>query len=418
MDTTIAAVVLCLTYIGVAFTRLPHINIDRPSAAFTGGVLMIALGILTFDEAIEAIDFNTLGLLLGMMALASALKVTGLLELLAVKSIAFARTPGRLLSLVVIATAVASALLVNDAVVLFFTPVIIQACRMRQVDPVPYLIAEVMAANIGSTATIIGNPQNMLIGITSGISFARFTAYLLPVAIVSIFFLIVIIRYIFRHTFRQGFPQLPDSPLGAQRYDPQAVKRLIPILILTVLAFFLSSVLDIGLPLIALCCAAVVLLAGRTKPSTVIREIDWVLLLFFAGLFIVIEGAHKTGLFDVFIEDITFKPSVSGIVLVSLVSTAISQMVSNVPLTMLLLPVLRNVPGHVLWISLAAGSTLGGNLTIIGAIANIIVVESAAKEGIHIGFMSFLKVGALVTAATVGVSILILAGEYWMGWLK
>ncbi len=176
--------------------------------------------------------------------------------------------------------------------------------------------------------------------------------------------------------------------------------------------------LDIGLPLIALCCAAVVLLAGRTKPSTVIREIDWVLLLFFAGLFIVIEGAHKTGLFDVFIEDITFKPSVSGIVLVSLVSTFISQMVSNVPLTMLLLPVLRNVPGHVLWISLAAGSTLGGNLTIIGAIANIIVVESAAKEGIHIGFMSFLKVGALVTAATVGVSILILAGEYWMGWLK
>lgn len=418
MDMLIAAVVLGLTYIGVAFTRLPRVNLDRPSAAFTGGVLMIVLGVLTFDEAISAIDFNTLGLLLGMMVLVSALKVTGFLDLLAVKSILFARTPERLLLLVIMATGVASALLVNDTVVLLFTPIIIQACRMRQIDPVPYLIAEAMSANIGSTATMVGNPQNMLIGITSGISFARFTACLLPVTLVSGLLLFLILRYIYRHELGQVFKEATPVPTQTGSYDSPAVKRMVPILALTVLAFFLSSVFDIGLPLIALSSAAVVLLAGRTKPSTVIREIDWVLLLFFAGLFIVIEGAHHAGLFDSFIENTGFEPSVSGIISVSLVSTLISQVVSNVPLTMLLLPVLRTVPGHVLWISLASGSTLGGNLTVIGAVANIIVVEGAAREGIQIGFMRFLKVGALVTVTTVGASILILSVEYWLGWLK
>jgi len=418
MDTLLAAVVLGLTYIGVAFTRLPRVNIDRPSAAFTGGVLMIVLGVLTFDEAIGAIDFNTLGLLLGMMVLVSALKVTGFLDLLAVRSTVLARTPERLLLVVIVGTGTASALLVNDTVVLLFTPVVIRACRMRQIDPVPYLIAEAMAANIGSTATIIGNPQNMLIGITSGISFARFTACLLPVALISGLFLFVILRHIYRHDLRQGFRDVITVPGQTWSYDSTAVKRLVPILALTVVAFFFSSVFDIGIPLIAISCAAVVLLAGRTKPSAVIREIDWVLLLFFAGLFIVIEGAHQAGIFDFFIENSSFDPSVSGIISVSLVSTVISQLVSNVPLTMLLLPVLRTVPGNVLWISLAAGSTLGGNLTIIGAVANIIVVEGAAREGVHVGFMRFLKVGAPVTVATVGASILILAGEYWLGWLK
>ena len=156
---------------------------------------------------------------------------------------------------------------------------------------------------------------------------------------------------------------------------------------------------------------------GQAKPSSIIKEVDWVLLLFFAGLFIVIEGAHKAGVLDIFTERIVLVPNLAGITSIAVVSTVVSQLVSNVPLTMLLLPILKNVPGDTLWIALAAGSTLGGNLTIIGAVANIIVVEGAAREGIHIGFIEFLKVGAVVTAITIGVAILVLGGEYWLGWL-
>ncbi|MBM2832239.1 MAG: putative transporter [Dehalococcoidia bacterium] len=413
-----AAVILILTYIGIACTRLPWVNVDRSSAAFTGGVLMVLFGVLTFDEAVRAVDFNTITLLLGMMVLVAALKGVGFFDLLAVKSLSLARTPRRLLLLVIVATAASSAFLVNDTVVLLFTPIVIHVCRHRRVNPVPYLIAEAMASNIGSTATIVGNPQNMLIGITSGISFARFFLYLLPVSVVSTVALILIMYAFYRKTFSRG-PDTADEPVKeSPTYDARALRRLLPILLLILIAFFLSSFLKLSIPLIALSAAALVLLAVRAKPSSIIREVDWVLLLFFAGLFVVIESAHRAGVLDIFIERVTVAPDLSGIVSVSIVSTLVSQIVSNVPLTMLLLPMLKNVPGDVLWIALASGSTLGGNLTIIGAVANIIVVEGASRDGVHVGFLEFLKVGAVVTAVTIGLSILILGAEYWLGWLR
>ena len=414
----IAAVILTVTYIGVAFTRLPKVNVDRPSAAFIGGVLMILFGVLTFNEAITAIDFNTISLLLGMMILVSALKIVGFFDLLVKKSLTLATTPRRLLILVIVATAVSSAFLVNDAVVLLFTPIVIQVCRARQVNPVPYLIAEAMASNIGSTTTIVGNPQNMLIGITSGISFLRFFLYLLPVSVISIIVLIFVMYFFYSKLFKQGFGNIPDNQSEEQTYDIGKIRRLVPILVLVVIAFFLSSLFKLEIPLIALTCAALVLIVCQVKPSSIIREVDWVLLLFFTGLFVVIEGAHKAGVLDVFIEMTDITPNLAGIASISLISTIISQLVSNVPLTMLLIPILKNIPGDTLWIALAAGATLGGNLTIIGAVANIIVAEGAAREGIHIGFVEFLKVGAIVTAVTVSMAILILGGEYWLGWLR
>lgn len=376
---------------------------------------MVLFGVLTVDQAIAAIDFNTIALLLGMMILVSALKMVGFFGLLAARSLAIAGTPRRLLAVVVVATAVASAFLVNDAVVLLFTPIIIQACRLRRIDPVPYLIAEAMASNIGSTATIVGNPQNMLIGITSGISFTRFFLHLLPVSVLSALVLLAVMLLLYRKQMQGAFAAAPaaESPL----YDHRAIGRLAPILALVLVAFFLSSLLNISIPMIALASAAVVLLAGGIRPSLIIREVDWVLLLFFAGLFVVIEGAHRSGVLDVFIQRVVLTPNLGGIASVAAVSTVVSQIVSNVPLTMLLLPVLKQVPGDVLWIALAAGSTLGGNLTIIGAVANIIVVEVAYREGVRVGFSDFLKVGAVVTVATVALSVLVLDIEYWAGWL-
>lgn len=411
-----ALIILILTYIGIAFNRLPRVNIDRPSAAFIGAVLMVLFGVLSFPEAIAAIDFNTIALLLGMMALISVLQKAGFFTLLAVKVMPLEKNPRRLLLIVTLATAAFSAFLVNDAVVLLFTPVVIQTCRMMKVNPVPYLIAEAMASNAGSTATIVGNPQNMLIGVRSGISFTHFFLYLAPVALLSTVALFAVVYLIYRKEFDREFEH-PDRPPATVSYNIPALQWSVPIMGLTIAFFFLSSFIHVAIPLIALTSAAAVLLAGRIKPSEVIRGVDWVLLLFFAGLFIVIGGAHQAGVLDLFLKQIRITPDVNGMVSVTVFSAVVSQLVSNVPLTMLVIPAIQNIPGDVLWIALAAGSTLGGNATVIGAVANIIVVEGAAREGINIKFMEFLKVGVPVTVVTLALAIAVMAAEYYLGLL-
>jgi len=413
-----ATVILILTYIGIAYTRLPKVNIDRPSAAFTGAVLMILVGVLSFEEAVSGISFDTIALLLGMMVVVVVLQKAGFFTMLAVKSLTVAKTPTRLLIIVVMATAVCSAFLINDVVVLLFTPVVIQTCRLLRTNPVPHLIAEAMASNVGSSATIIGNPQNMLIGIHSGISFTRFFLYLFPVAFLSTIALIVIIYLFYRKEFHKPIDHTHDLPIAAVSYNAKALKRSAVILVATVILFFLSSFLNLALPAIALGSAAAALLIGQAKPSEVIKGVDWVLLLFFAGLFVVIAGAHQAGIFNRFLDDISITPDMRGVLSLSGFSVVASQVTSNVPLTMLVMPVIQNVSGHILWIALAASTTLGGNLTIIGAVANIIVAEGASRENINIRFLEFLKVGAVVTVVTVGISILIIAAEYHWGFLK
>ncbi len=412
-----ASIVLGLTYLGVAFTRLPRLNVDRPSAAFTGAVLMILLGVLSFDAAVRAIDFHTIGLLLGMMILVAVLDLGGFFTYLASRLLSVGTTPVRLLAIVVASTAVLSALLVNDAVVLLFTPVVVRACRLLKANPVPYLIAEAMASNAGSTATIVGNPQNMLIGVTSGISFSRFFLLLAPVAAAACIALGLIVWWIYRQEFRNGF--VPDVALlkASAQVDPHIVRRTTLIVIPTIADLFLSSTLGVQISLIALAAGAAVLLVSRVRPSEIIRRVDWVLLLFFAGLFVVIGGAREAGVLDVLLEHISVTPDLKGIVSLHLVSAAVSQLVSNVPLTMLVIPLIEGAPGDTLWLSLAAGATLGGNATLIGAVANIIVAEVAARDGVTVPFGQFLRVGLLVTAVTLGLSIGLLALEWRLGLL-
>jgi Na+/H+ antiporter NhaD/arsenite permease-like protein len=422
----IAASILILTYIGVIFTRLPHVNIDRPAAALTGALLMVLFKVVTFQQALQAIDFHTMALLFGMMLLITALQQADFFTLIAARSVSIATKPWQLLAMVVITTAVCSALLVNDVVVLLFTPVIIQACRTLKINPVPYLIAEAMAANIGSVATIVGNPQNMLIGVTSGISFIHFLLYLLPVAIVSILILLVVIYLFYRYSIRQ---ELQREELHHQSLailtglpSPAARNRLltwtIPILVLTILFLFLTNFIGLSIPMIAMAGGVAAVLFSRTKPSRLIQNVDWSLLVFFGGLFVVIGGATHAGVLNVFIEHLQIQPDITGIVSMHVFSTLISQVVSNVPLTMLVIPLINQVPGDVLWISLASGSTIGGNATIIGAVANIIVVEQAYRQGVKIGWWEFTRIGLVVTVLTIAASIGILVIEFNFGFLK
>ncbi|MGQ9846052.1 MAG: SLC13 family permease [Bacteroidales bacterium] len=411
----VALIIFIITYTGIIFTRLPWLNIDRPSAAFFGAVAMILFGVLSFDEAIYAIDFNTIGLLLGMMIIIASLQADGLFNYLTEKSIIIAKNQRRLLTYIVFFTGISSAFLVNDAVVLMFTPIVILICRASKLNPIPYLIAEILASNIGSAMTITGNPQNMLIGLNSEISFGSFMIYLLPISLVGLWMIIIFIRWYYKNEFSEvkNISQ-PEEKL-AYRFD--SLRFSVPIFIGVILAFFFGKMLHMSISLIALTGASMVMIFGHIKPRRIIDKVDWVLILFFASLFIVVKGIEKVGLLDYLLNHSPIENSMYGILGVHIISLLGSQVVSNVPFTILMLPFLKIAGSTALWLALASASTIAGNATIIGAIANLIVIESARKYGIRIKFWDFLKPALPLTIITLVWSILVLGVEIWIGWL-
>jgi len=404
--TTTAVIIFIITFLGIIYTRLPKVNIDRPSAAFFGAVAMILFGVLSFEEAVLAIDFNTIALLLGMMIIIVVLELDGFFTLIAEKTISLSKSKNQLLFLIVFVTGVASAFLVNDAVVLLFTPVIIQICRSAKLNPIPYLIAEILASNIGSAMTITGNPQNILIGMQSGISYSKFLFHLLPVSFLGMVLIVLLIKVFFMKEFKNGSQLVFEG--NEFNYNYQSMKFSVPIFLGIIILFFFHHTLDLSIPLIALAGASLVLILGKIKPSKVIKEVDWVLLLFFAGLFIVVQGIEKVGVLDQFIDNTPISNNLEGIVSLHALSLVLSQIVSNVPYTILMLPILKSASSDLLWLSLASAATLAGNATIIGAVANLIVIEVAKKYDIEIGFWQFFKVGFSITIITLLVSILIL----------
>jgi Na+/H+ antiporter NhaD/arsenite permease-like protein len=390
------------------------VNIDRPSAAFSGAIAMVIFGIITPKEAIAAIDFNTIFLLLGMMIIITMLQLDGFFTMIARQTIAWSRTRFRLLVIIVAVTGVTSAFLVNDAVVLMFTPVIINICRSSKLNPVPYLIAEILSSNAGSVMTITGNPQNMLIGITSGISYSDFLLRLLPVSIFSMLIIIAVIRLLYKKEFgNKEFLVFPEQ----EKFESKKMIRSALVFILVIVGFFISKQLDLPIPMVALTGAALILLLGEVKPSVVIKKVDWVLLLFFASLFIVVGAFEKTGLLNPLLQGNLFTPDLKGLGFVHISSLFLSQIVSNVPFAVLMLPILKTAASPLLWLGLASASTLAGNATIIGAMANLIVIESANKNGVKISFMEFFKSGIIVTLITLPLSIVALYAQYTFGWL-
>jgi Na+/H+ antiporter NhaD/arsenite permease-like protein len=401
-----ALIIFILTYIGIIFTRLPKINIDRPSAAFFGAIAMIVFGVLGLEEAVKAIDYNTIALLLGMMIIISTLQLDGFFSLIAEKTLSWSRTPIRLLIIITFVTGFASAFLVNDAVVLLFTPVIIAICRVSSLNPVPYLIAEILSSNIGSAMTITGNPQNMLIGINSGIDYANFFYKLLPVSFLGMIMIVFVVRWFYRSNFDSKVLISVESHNFEYKYN--SMKFSVPVFAGVVVMFFLGKLINLSIPVIALTGASLILIFGRVKPSQVIQHVDWVLLLFFASLFIVVEGAVKAGLMNSFINSNGLTENLGGIIKLHGLSLFMSQIVSNVPYTVMMLPVLKPISSEILWLSLASASTLAGNATIIGAMANLIVIESAEKQNVKIKFWEFFKIGIIVTLLSFLISIGIL----------
>jgi Na+/H+ antiporter NhaD/arsenite permease-like protein/uncharacterized membrane protein (UPF0127 family) len=402
-----ALVIFIITYVFVGLTHIPRVHVNRPAGALVGAVLMVITGVLTLDQAFGAIDMHTLLLLLGMMIITVYLRTAGFFELMAERILSVARTPLQLLVLVSLASAVLSALFVNDTICLLFTPVLLEVAAQLGVNPVPYLLALATASNIGSVMTVTGNPQNMLIGIASGISYLGFLRALAPVAAIGLLVSIAVIRLLYRREITTTpFPARPTLPR-----HPVKKALLVKSLLVSagVLLFF-----SLGRPysLVAVAGAVALLLIGRESTERVLEGVDWTLLLFFAGLFIVMHGVEVSGLAGLVIRqagDLSQAPSLGRIAGLSLIAAVLSNIVSNVPAVMLLRPLVDSLGGdRTAWLALAMSSTLAGNFTLIGSVANLIMVQQARKRA-AIGFMEYFRAGALITVITIATGILVLS---------
>ena len=391
------------SYLVFAIGKFPGMKIDRPGAAIIGAVLMVVFRVIVPLDALRFIDFSTIVLLFSMMLIVAYLHLAGFFDWIT-HLVVTRLKPRHLLPTVIVTSGVLSAFFVNDIICLVMVPFVLTATRRMGVNPLPYLLAVATASNIGSVATITGNPQNMLIGSFSGITYREFLWRLGPIALVGLLLDWLIIHLLLvRFGARDpSVAQIPKEPTTVDH-----VRLVKPgLVILLVIAGFFS-----GAPpaLMAAFGAAIMLITRTRDPHLVYKEVDWGLLVFFVGLFIIVGGAEKAGITDHllgFANHWNLHHPAGFTVVVAV----LSNLVSNVPAVMLLKSV---VPGfanpHTGWLVLAMASTLAGNLTITGSVANIIVVERA-KAVAPISFWEYLQVGLPITVLTLAF------GFVWLWW--
>ena len=404
----LTTIIFALTYLGIAMGAVPGLRIDRAGIAWVGATLMLVTGMLGLEEAVGpgSVDYKTILLLLGMMVVIAFLRIARLFERCADLALWRIRSPLALLAVTVLLSGALSAFLINDIICLALTPLVIQVARELDFDPLPHVIALATASNIGSVATITGNPQNIYIGAHSGITYAWFAWRLAPVAIVGLLVDFVVIAMVYRRLLaRPANPSQANTNLDKRRTNPalRGLRIKTGIVTLACVGLFFTG---LPLELIALGAASVLLL-GRVNPRKIYQRVDWSLLLLFGGLFIVVHAlqVHVVGRWGVAQWNwLLDRP----IALLSLVTAGISNLVSNVPAVLLLEPIVKAVPSpgnESAWLALAMSSTLAGNLTILGSVANLIVVENAKRAGVGISFWQYCKVGVPLTLMTLALGI-------------
>ncbi len=396
--------VIVLTLIGVAVGRYPWLRMNRATIALVGATMLIALGAIPLEEAYRAIDMNTLLLLFAMMILNVNLRLAGFFQWVTARVVKWARSPRMLLALLLFTSGILSAFFLNDTIVLMFTPLVIEITSTLRRNPIPYLIGLVSAANIGSAATIVGNPQNMIIGLASGIPFVQFTASLFPASIAGLFLIWAILVMLYRQDFSGSLEGVPQ--VNVRIYPPLLQKSLLASSLMIV-AFALGT----PIPLAALMAASLLLITRRLKPQRVFAEIDGALLVFFASLFIVTRAIETTGFSETLFR--LMQPIAErGVAALALVALLLSNLVSNVPAVLLFRPFVPHFPNPIqAWLTLALATTFAGNLTLLGSVANLIVAETARRQGIRLEFMEYLRAGLPITLLSLGIGIL------WLGFL-
>jgi len=392
----VVVTIFVLVYAGMILGEFPFLKLDRTGIALLGAIALVASGRMTMESAWMAVDVSTIALLLGLMVISAQFRLGGFYAALTRRLGAGEHSESALLALVITAAGGLSAVLANDIVCLAMAPVLIEVCTRRRLDPIPFLLALACAANVGSAATLIGNPQNMLIGQTLQLSF---TGYLLDGGVPALGGLVVVwlvIHLTFRGRWRRdAAPVVADAP----PFERWQTAKGLAVAVAVMAAFLLT---DWPRDTVALAGAGVLLVSRRMASREMLGLVDWHLLVLFIGLFVVNRAIAQSGLVSGLLMmsrmaglDMTHPPVLFG------AAAVLSNLVSNVPAVMLLLPAARDaLTGAVL----ALSSTLAGNLLIVGSIANIIVIDQAARLGIRIDWRSHARVGVPVTLITLALA--------------
>ncbi len=412
----LAGGVFVLTYILIVSEKIP-----RTISALLGGLAMI-LFVIPQEEAFRAIDWNVIFLLAGMMIIANVLKETGLFQWIALQAVRLGKgDPFRVLLLLSLITAVASALLDNVTIVVLIAPVTLFVASTLRVSPVPMLIAEILASNIGGMATLIGDPPNILIGSAAGIDFMTFLVNMGPISLIVLVVFLGMARLMFKKELSaQGESKIDISELDTSALitDPVLLRKSLIVLGGVTVGFVLHGALHLEPATIALTGATLLILWSKNDPHHALRDIEWTTLFFFFGLFITVEAIVDVGLIQM-VADAALRLTGGNLPLTSMLliwfSALASGIVDNIPYTATMIPIVESLgqamPVEPLWWSLAMGADLGGNLTLVGAAANVVVASLAEKSGYPISFGRFLRYGVITTVMS-----LTLASIY--AWLR
>jgi len=419
VDTWIAGAVFLITYAVIATEGL-----DRTVAALAGGVLMLLLGIVSQEEAFAAIDLDVILLLASMMVIAGVLRETGFFQWVAIRSVHLAGgDPVRLLVVLALVTAVLSAFLDNVTTVVLIAPVTLFIAATLGVSPLPFLISQILASNIGGAATLVGGPPNILIGSATGLDFVDFLINMAPVAIVILIVALFWLAWVFRPSVRSSVDVAEAvASLDAEQVitDPALLRRSLVVLGLTIVGFLLGGVIGIEPATIALAGATLLLLVARRDVHEALAEVEWPTIAFFVGLFIVVEGIVAVGIVqqiaDLLLQVTGGDPTLTTIGLLWFSGFA-SAIIDNIPYTATMIPVVQDlgnagVPLEPLWWSLALGACLGGNATIVGASANVVASGMAGRAGHPISFRMFVRYGIPITVMSLAISSVYLWARY------
>lgn len=380
-------------------------KINRVVAAMTGALLMVIFNIVSFEHGLSHIDFNTIGVLIGMMLFVSVVKNSGLFEYVAILSAKKSKgDPWKIMLCFIILTAILSAVLDNVTTVLLIGPMTIVITQILKINPVPFLITQILASNIGGTATLIGDPPNIMIGSAANLSFIDFVINLGPVVVVILFFTIICFRFMFKKhlyvddKYKEEILKLDESK--AIKDKPLLIKSIIMI-ILILLGFVLHNIIHIESSIIALTGATVMMFIGKQDVDEILSSIEWSTIAFFGGLFVIVGGLVEVGIID-FISSYLINATSGNLALTMLVilwlSAIISSFLDNIPFVATLIPLIltmqaQGVDVTPIWWATSLGACLGGNGTLIGASANIVLSNVGDKNGYPISFKSYFKIG-------------------------
>lgn len=420
----ILAIVIFAAVIAVIVSEKLH----RAACALIGAMLLILLGILEPSEALGFIDFNTIGVLIGMMMFVAVVKNSGIFEYLAVKAARIAKgDPWRIMIYFMIITAVLSAFLDNVTTVLLIGPMTFSICKSLELNPVPYLMTQIISSNVGGTATLIGDPPNIMLGSAADITFLQFIQYDAPIVVITMVALVITFKFI----YKKGLSVSPEKMELIMNMDEKEeirdrvlfIKSVIMIFMVA-FAFIMHDTLGLKTSIIALSCAALMILIGRQDVEETVHDVEWPTIVFFAFLFVVVGGLEKVGIIKMLAEGMMHATGTHYVVLMIVilwVSAICSAVLDNIPFVATLIPLIMTMQSEgidvwPLWWAVSIGACFGGNGTIIGASANVVLTGISNRRGYPITFMDFLKIGApimIMSVALATIYLLVLFGGYW-----